>query len=252
MLNLLERAWALHRHAEADALPHLVRPSVPILFFGDSRLYERSPLKVITVGLNPSKQEFPRGDAFRRFPAVSQLTCSPGYSSLTAYRSALDDYFRIDPYRAWFQPSFEELLLGLGASFFGRAENAALHTDLCSPLATDPTWSQLTDHEKAILVQDGNDLWHQLVEHLQPNIVLISVKRQHLTNIRFPIIQPSRPIFTVDRDRPYVIEMFRGRLESGKEPFFVFGKAAQTPFGLISGVSKRSAGRAIREVVDAG
>jgi hypothetical protein len=67
MQRLLREAWKLHRHAQDERLSHLVRPSVPILFFGDSRRYETSPLKVLTVGLNPSKLEFPAPDPFRRY-----------------------------------------------------------------------------------------------------------------------------------------------------------------------------------------
>ncbi len=36
----------------------VVKPSVPILFFGESNRYRQSKLRVITVGLNPSKSEF--------------------------------------------------------------------------------------------------------------------------------------------------------------------------------------------------
>jgi hypothetical protein len=78
------------------------------------------------------------------------------------------------------------------------------------------------------------------------------VKRAHLTKIRFPVVAEPRPIYTVERKRPYVIELSRRKLDSGKEPFFVFGKAAQKPFGLISSAAKRAAGEVIREVIDAG
>jgi len=82
---------ALHQRAEAEAVPHIVRPSMPILFFGDSRRYECSTLKVITVGLNPSKLEFPNNDPFRRFPAARELPPMLLNGSLDAYRSALDE-----------------------------------------------------------------------------------------------------------------------------------------------------------------
>jgi hypothetical protein len=51
----------------------------------------------------------------------------------------MNRYFREEPYSAWFRPSFEEFLLGMGASFYGSAASTARHTDLCSPIATDPT-----------------------------------------------------------------------------------------------------------------
>lgn len=43
--TLAERAWSLFRSAEDSALPFLVRPSMPILFFGDSKGFLDSSLK---------------------------------------------------------------------------------------------------------------------------------------------------------------------------------------------------------------
>jgi hypothetical protein len=56
--ELAARAWDIHGRAEAESLRHLVRPSVPILFFGDSDRYLSSPVRVLTVGLNPSGRSF--------------------------------------------------------------------------------------------------------------------------------------------------------------------------------------------------
>jgi hypothetical protein len=36
----------------------------PILWFGDSVAYSNSDVRVVTVGLNPSRVEFPEGDRF--------------------------------------------------------------------------------------------------------------------------------------------------------------------------------------------
>ena len=80
----------------------------------------------------------------------------------------------------------------------------------------------------------------------------ISIQRDHLRKIRFPVVVAAYPIYTVERKRPYVIEASRRRLASGKEPLFAFGMASQIPFGLISGASKREAGETIRGALDAG
>lgn len=250
--DLAATAWRIHTAAEQAALPHLVRPSIPILFFGDSRRYFVSPLRVITVGLNPSKLEFPEPDPFVRFPAAREPPRRAGLDGrLPAYIESLNDYFRVAPYRSWFNPSFEELLRGLGASYYDGAASIALHTDLCSPLATDPTWSGLGPSEQASLIEDGNALWHELVEILEPDVILISVKRAHLAKIRLAVIEDLGPLFFVERERPYVIEGARRELASGKQPLFVYGKAAQKPFSLISGADKRAAGAAIAKVLHA-
>ena len=94
-----------------------------------------STLRVLTVGLNPSLQEFPADRPFSRFP-LDEGTAGRGRDH---YLYALSSYFRTDPYRAWFR-AFEPLLNGAGASYYEGFTSTALHTDICSPVATDPTW----------------------------------------------------------------------------------------------------------------
>lgn len=248
--DLPARAWEQHRAATLAGLPHLVRPSIPILFFGDSERYLASPLRVLSVGLNPSREEFPSAAPYRRFPGGETLNDS----STDAYLAVLNGYFRGDPYTGWFKPSFEQLLYGMGASYYDDGGSLALHTDLCSPLATDPTWSRLDRQEQAALEPEGSKLWHDLVEALEPDVVLISVKRERLSTITFPRAGPSTVIHTVDgptRTRPYRVEAFRHELAAGKTPLFVFGQASQTPFGSISGAQKRLIGARIRDLPDA-
>ena len=45
-------AWQAFDHA---ASPPRVQPSAPILSFGNLEAYRASPLRVLTVGLNPSR-----------------------------------------------------------------------------------------------------------------------------------------------------------------------------------------------------
>lgn len=141
--ELAHDAWDQHERAERESVHHLVRPSIPILFFGDSKAFASSPLRTITVGLNPSREEFPRRAPFLRFPAAEGTSVR----APDRYLASLDAYFRTAPYTGWFNPSFEPLLRGLGASYYDQASSVALHTDLCSPLATDPTWSRLDPQE---------------------------------------------------------------------------------------------------------
>jgi hypothetical protein len=181
---------------------------------------------------------------------AKSTSCTIASSARPAYLQALNDYFREQPYRGWFDVSFEPLLEGLGASYYGGAKSTAIHTDLCSPLATDPTWSRLSRAEQEALIIGGNPLWHELVELVQPDVVLISVKREHLAKIRFPVVDDLGTVHVVERERPYRIEGARRELASGKRPLFVFGKAAQKPFSLISGPAKRAAGAALLGLVD--
>ncbi len=63
--ELVCAAWALYRELAHE--PFVVSPSIPILYFGDAERYFRSNVKAITVGLNPSREEFPVDSRFRRF-----------------------------------------------------------------------------------------------------------------------------------------------------------------------------------------
>jgi hypothetical protein len=248
--ELAARAWEQYRVAELAGLPHLVRPSIPILFFGDSERYLASPLRVLSVGLNPSREEFPRAAPYRRFLGGETLNGNTTH----AYLHVLNGYFRADPYKDWFNPSFEPLLRGMEASYYDGARSAALHTDLCSPLATDPTWSGLDRHQQAVLEPEGRKLWHDLVKALRPHVVLVSVRRQLLSKIAFRLAETARVIYTVNgprRSRPYHVEVLRYELAPETMPLFVFGQASQTPFGSISGAEKRLIGARIRGLLDA-
>src|SRR4051794_32576043 len=97
---LIDAAWELS-NSTPDAC--VVRPSIPILYFGDRRRYDASPLKVITVALNPSHHEFPVADRFQRFPSAAVIDPTAlDRPARVAYLAALDDYLRIAPYRTWF------------------------------------------------------------------------------------------------------------------------------------------------------
>ena len=227
------------RRSAMDGPPRdvVLEPAVPILYFGDRQAYASSPRRIITVALNPSKAEFPSDDPFARFPLAADLN-EPN----AAYLAALDTYFKTNPYRRWFS-SFEALLEGLDASYYPGGESTALHTDLCSPVATDPTWSRIGAEARSGLIEGGVPLWHQLVEVLAPHIVLISVAREHLKRIEFESSEPfeiSR--FEAERRRPYVTEGRWVDVGRGERSLLVFGRAANQPFGLVSHMQKTGIG----------
>jgi hypothetical protein len=242
LAELIDEAWSLHSSGGAA----VVRPSVPILWFGDSAAFSNSDLRVVTVGLNPSRVEFPEGDRFLRFPAARLLTAPPATAiQRAAYVSALDSYFRAAPYRRWFDQGFERVLNGLSATYYDGLPNAALHTDLLSPLATDPTWGGLAYEDRASLVGGGPPLWHQLIRVLQPDVIVASVAREHLARILFRRVGRWRVIHTVDRDRPFVAEAVDIEVVPGKRTLLVFGRCVSIPFGSVSHEAKFAIGAAI-------
>lgn len=253
MQELIAKVW--QEYEQHKGQPFVVNPSMPILFFGDSQRYQASDVRVITVALNPSLMEFPSPAPFERFPAAQDLypkiMTGQGYD---AYMEALDSYFYIQPYRAWFS-SFEPILNGLGSSFYGAPWYAALHTDLCSPLATIPTWSRLPDTRRAALRANGIKLWRKLVEYLQPDIIIVSVARAYLSTIPFQTIQQYPPVHVVThtksglpRAKDYRAEVWRVEVSPTNHPLLVFGEAANTPFGTVSTPDKLQIGMAVSQL----
>ena len=150
-------------------------------------------MRVLTVGKNPSRFEFPRNEPFRRFPlAEGGLDLEP-----SRYLDAVSGYFRTDPYRGWFN-AFETLLNGMGVSYYDGVASTALHTDICSPVATDPTWRRLDPTARAVLQADGGPLWHALPKELRPEIVVLSAAGKHLERIEFAPMTEWRIIHSIE------------------------------------------------------
>jgi hypothetical protein len=249
---LMQGAWDAFDRARESRLPSLVLPSMPIAWFGDVDAYNRSPLRVVTVGLNPSLAEFPSTDPFRRFPLARAIHGMPrGDADLDVYQASLNAYFHADPYDAWFRQAFEPLLKGLGASYYGGAAATALHTDLCSPVATDPTWSKLR-RERDVLRADGVPLWHGLIRALKPHVILASVARAYLAQVEFPMLGSWETRHTIDREQPYLVEGVSIDIGIADPALLIFGRAAQLPFGTVSTTAKREIGEAILESLRAG
>ena len=245
--SLVERAW--EAFGRAALRPSRVDPAVPILFFGDLDAYRGSPLRALTVGLNPSLHEFPPPSPFRRFPLAA--VAAPGDHD--RYLAALSAYFTTDPYRRWFG-AFEPLLTGAGASYYPGHPSTALHTDICSPVATDPTWTGLDEKERSLLEGDGGPLWHALLEVLRPHVVALSVARHHLSRIEFDalsgwdsLVAFERTTSGTPRRRPVEVSA-RWYDVAGEPSLLVFVPAAQTPLGLLGADQRREVGMHAREV----
>lgn len=239
-------ALAAWQEAVEDTPEVVVRPAIPILYFGDLPAYLGSPRKIITVGLNPSRAEFPREEPFRRFPLAGPMADG----DVTRYVQSLNEYFTRAPYRSWFG-TFEPILHGAGASFYPGAESTALHTDLCSPVATDPTWNRLSGEQKSSLIERGRPLWHELVRLLVPDVILVSVARSHVAEVAFERVGDAWELFRLDRSRPYSVTATPVRISEEKDALLVFGRAAQRPFGTIKAEAKRILGGRLVEAMDA-
>lgn len=93
--QLATRSWSLYDKVNGRS-PSLVVPnSMLILNFGDTSAYRESRLRVVTVALNPSGEEFRAAIPWQRF---IHATHGRGARRSSHYVRALDSYFRVDPY----------------------------------------------------------------------------------------------------------------------------------------------------------
>lgn len=150
------------------------------MWFGEFERYDKSKLKVLTVGLNPSDKEFsePRFDkrVIRTFNRLKGF-------DLDDYYKTLNEYFMVNPYKKWFG-NFEKVLKIFRSSYGGKmtngscCENIALHVDICSPFATCPTWGGLCNkmQERFEYITDG--LFEELIEVLDPDVIIMSCGKQ--------------------------------------------------------------------------
>jgi len=158
-------------------------PSIPIMYFGDYEKYIKSPLKVITVGLNPSHEEFPTQAPFKRFFGAEKIYKKEKLdeSNTEIYLNSLNTYFKNQSYN-WFD-NFEPILNEMDCSFYLGYRNTALHTDFCSPYATNVTWAEYEKTTSKESVKDigrkGTKFWNDLVNILKPDAILVSLRRSY-------------------------------------------------------------------------
>lgn len=236
---------AENAHASASAAIR-VSPSMPVLYFGDLEKYRQSPLRVVTTALNPSRVEFPSASPFQRFPSAAKWAqIEVPNARRKAVQTALNWYFYVSPYRRWFD-TLEPVLAGFGASFYGHGTNCALHTDLLSPVATDPTWRKLSEEDRDALALSGVKIWHGLIAEIRPHIVLLSVAAEHLARLEFRNLTRWSVRMTMAEKPRLPIMAASAETTSGTFTDFVFARAAQTPFGHFSNAEKRLIGPELR------
>jgi hypothetical protein len=212
--------------------PARVTPnSAPILYFGNLDGYRASRLRVITVGVNPSGEEFPARHPWSRFPVEYVASADAVSPLMPDYLRALDAYFERDPYKLWFG-AYEPALNGLGVSYYdGAAEGRALHTDVCTPVQTTPVWSGLERDEWRTLALGGVALWHRLVDELEPHVILASIGARNYARIALEVSDDEQIVYTVEQKRPLRIRATRVRVGGG-HALLVTGGAATKPFQI--------------------
>ncbi len=98
---------------------------------------------------------------------------------------------------------------------------------------------------------EGVAIWHQLVELLNPDAIVISIARGRLNEIHWIAEEYWEPLIelppTERRTRLYTAQIQKIVLPSGKNSSVLFGPAAQQPFATLTNVEKRLIGTTFRE-----
>ena len=240
---LLEQTFNYYQNIKDN--DYVISPAIPILYFGEINYYFKSPIKIITVGKNPSPQEFRQHKnqpySFVRFPT---------WEKQQDYPTALNYYFEYHPYKSWFE-SYEVILNQIQASYYSKTNqiNRALHADICSPIATYPTWSKLSKKAQQELFNPGFKLWQDIIDILQPDILLISIAKSWLQELKL-LNQINFKTFEhksngIKRKQAYTVYQYEYLLGNGKVSQVYFGQAAEKPFGSLSNNFKRALGQEI-------
>ncbi len=241
MINkLIQDCWADYQ--KLQSIPCVLKNAIPILWFGNRIAYSNSGLKIITVALNPSDNEFhERGNN-----TVKVSLRFPDYKSPLTLEDSYNNYFEKNPYKSWFDSGFEPILNGMCASYYHSKgfKNIAIHTDICCPYATNPTWNDLSKTEQDNLLKDGFPLWENLIDVLDPDVIIISVRKQYVQKLGINKISTLYR-FIHDKNgniRNSPIEIMQGNY---KKAMVVLGQTRNIPFGSIGKDQKIKLGEQI-------
>lgn len=151
---------------------------IPIPFFGDVEKYLKSELRVVTVGLNPSDAEFEDFKKGGKGPFSHFFDLDDSLSKEDKVIQACKTYFENRPYKNWFQ-NYNVLLKGLGICNNKFYENA-IHIDIATTVATNPTWSDLDEKHKRSLAKLGEENWDEIIQLTNPQLIVCSVRREFI------------------------------------------------------------------------
>ena len=229
----------------------------PILWFGNFQAYKASPLRILTVGINPSEYEFPN-NTFRRFPAWNEL-------SVENYFKGLNEYFNKEPYNEWFTPLLDSISLEAvwNCSYMtNQCQNTALHIDFCTPIATNPTWSNgLPANVQFYLQEIQIDYFQQLLAFLKPDIVFIGSKQcddwqtqdvlelliSHKNKNNSPEVSSLIENLTTLKGKPHNSRRQLCCLKSPQNVFVITGRYWNRPFACYAQEHLRPIMAAIKE-----
>ena len=241
---LIECLDHYHNVKEND---YVVKPSLPIVFFGDINSYNNQNLKIVTVGKNPSNREFQLNKelySYVRFPDFK--------NDIDSLELSLNNYFKHKPYSRWFN-SYEPFLNGMESSYYPKNSlNKVIHTDICSPISTNPTWSLLTKNQQNFLFEIGFKIWKKLISEIKPNLIILSIPKEYVYRLNSKKLET---IYTIRhtkegklRKKPFELELYSVEI-NGFNTLLVYGESKNTPLGSVSTEDKIKMGKICLELI---
>ena len=155
--GIVASAWAEWDRARKDRYDRVCvsEQSAPLLWFGDLDAYQRSPRKVVTLGVNPGPKTFPPENPWVNCP----LFDSPDVDRRSAgTMKAACNAYPLDRWFSWWKPLIQPLTAG----------GTSLHVDL-TPLATSTVFSLLNGRTKVRLRTNGIPILIDLLAYLKPD-----------------------------------------------------------------------------------
>lgn len=191
-----------------------VNNTIPITWFGDLEKYEKSKLRIVTIGINPSFYEFRKkachsNSVSLRFKDASHLAGkkSLNKADIKNYADAMNRYFENNPYISWFK-DYEKIINRFCATYGGKLFDAvrfnslcnnnsveipqkcnndvntinhAIHIDACTPIATNPTWRGVSNNCKSLL--EDFVICRVLIDILSPHLIFISTGKDKVDGV---------------------------------------------------------------------
>ena len=196
---------------------------IPIVWFGNLNQYQKSKTKIVTVSINPSFHEF-EGNRFKDEKIIREEIDKKEYS-IDLMIQNFNDYFKINPYMKWFN-AYERRLNEISCSYFdNKKENTAIHIDLCTAIATNPTWGKLPKDAQLFLM--NKSLFLELLDNLSPEIVLVSVAKDKFIDIVKPEKIVAKWEYADDKKNCKSMTLYQKGTTK-----YLFGRNMQgTPFG---------------------
>ena len=207
----------------------IVKNSIPIVHFANLEKYQNSKRKVLTIGLNPSNNEFTE----KRFENID-FKKGDERDNIERLHSTLNKYFEVNPYNKWFCNG-EFVLNVIGATYYESPKYAkgfenydtSVHIDIYSSIATDPTWSGLNWSVRNEL--QNIDLFKELLQYLNPDVILVSVNRDVFNQCFYDYTFVEERL--QNKDLPSMLYVRKYQHRSGTQLLWMFNNRGKA-FGL--------------------